>query len=257
MRGASRQATFDTVPIFQLDERLLFPDPRLAREDGLLAVGGDLDPRRLLLGYSMGIFPWYNEGQPILWHSPDPRFVLFPNELRVQRSLRKVLRKRPYRMTMDQAFPRVLDGCARTPRPRQSGTWITSGMRRAYLRLHDEGAAHSVELWDGDTLVGGLYGVGLGRVYFGESMFSLAPDASKVGFVALVRQLARWKVQLIDSQVYTDHVERFGGRLIPRAQYLARLNDAIAGPLRRGKWSFDEDLLDDPELLIGAGEIPL
>lgn len=240
--------------MFQLDDRLVFPDPRLAREDGLLAVGGDLSPQRLLLGYALGIFPWYNEAQPILWHSPDPRFVLFPQELRVQRSLRKVLRRQPYRLTLDTAFGHVIDACARTPRPGQSGTWITRAMKRSYMRLHEQGLAHSVEAWVGEELLGGLYGVCLGRVFFGESMFSRAPDASKVAFVAVVRQLVRWGVTLIDSQVYTDHVSRFGGRDIPRAEYLALVAEGITGPLRRGKWDFDPDLLANPELLIGAAD---
>ena len=230
------------MPVFALPDEHIFPDPRLAREDGLLAVGGDLHPRRLLLGYTMGIFPWYNEGQPILWHSPDPRFVLLPDELRVQRSLRKVIRRQPYRLTMDRDFASVIDRCARTPRPGQGGTWITNELREGYLRLFKMGLAHSVEAWEDDRLVGGLYGVGLGDVYFGESMFALAPDESKIAFTTLVVQLRRWGFTLIDSQVYTDHLHRFGAQEIPRERYLQLLTPAVRAPWRKGRWAFDGDL---------------
>lgn len=226
------------MPVFRLDDRLLFPPVRLA-EDGLLAVGGDLRPERLILAYSQGIFPWYSEGQPILWHSPDPRFVLLARDLRVSRSLRKTLRKRAYRVSLDTAFDEVIEACARTQRPGQRGTWITREMRQAYLALHRRGLAHSVEAWDGERLAGGLYGVSLGAAYFGESMFARAPDASKVALVTLVEQLTRWGITLIDCQVPTDHLARFGATEWPRRQYLIALRKALRHPTRPGPWSFD------------------
>jgi leucyl/phenylalanyl-tRNA--protein transferase len=227
------------VPVYPLDDRLLFPPPEEAASDGLLAVGGDLRPERLVLAYSMGIFPWYSSRQPILWHSPDPRMVLLADELYVSRSLRKTIRKGLYRLTLDTVFARVIDACARVPRPGQPGTWITRDMREAYVELHRRGLAHSAEAWEGDGLVGGVYGVSLGAAFFGESMFAAAPDASKVAFVALVRQLQRWGIRLIDCQVYTEHLERFGAREWPRADFLAALREALKTPTRRGPWSFD------------------
>ena len=209
----------------------MFPPVHLA-EDGLLALGGDLRPERLLLGYTQGIFPWYAENLPILWHSPDPRMVMTTQDLVVQRSLRKAIRKRPYELRMDTAFGRVLEGCASVPRPGQSGTWLIPEMVEAYTRLHELGFAHSIEAWRGDELVGGLYGVSLGGAFFGESMYARAPDASKIAFVACVRQLAAWGIDLIDCQVHTEHLERFGAHEIPRTEYLARLRDAIDEPPR-------------------------
>jgi leucyl/phenylalanyl-tRNA--protein transferase len=221
----------------------LFPDPNLARDDGLLAVGGDLEPERVLLGYGQGIFPWYSEGQPILWHSPDPRFVLFLDEFRVGRSLKKVLRKRPFEIRMDTAFERVLLGCSSAARPDQEGTWITRDMHRAYTRLHKLGFAHSTEAWVGDDLVGGLYGVSLGGMYFGESMYTHISDASKVAFACLMTQLKRWNFDVVDSQVYTEHLQRFGGREIPRAAFLGLLEERIPRPTRRGPWVLDADIV--------------
>ncbi len=226
------------MPVFRLDERLVFPPIRYA-ENGLLAVGGDLRPERLLLAYSQGIFPWYSEGQPILWHSPDPRFVLRARDLRVARSLRKRIRQGSYRITLDTAFARVIEACARVERPGQRGTWITGEMKRAYLELHRRGLAHSAEAWEGETLVGGLYGVSLGSAYFGESMFARAPDASKVAFVALAQQLSRWEVGLVDCQVRTEHLARFGATDWPRREYLAALQKALRQPTRSGTWHFD------------------
>jgi leucyl/phenylalanyl-tRNA--protein transferase len=228
------------VPVFRLDQRLLFPPVEYATEEGLLAVGGDLRPERLVLAYSAGIFPWYSKGQPILWHSPDPRTVLPAAQLRIPRSLRKTSRKRPYRLTLDTAFREVIEGCASVPRPGQPGTWITQAMIQAYTGLHERGLAHSVEAWRGENLVGGLYGVSLGAVFFGESMFARAPDASKVAFVALVDQLVRWGITLIDCQVHTSHMARFGAEEWPRVRYLAALKQALARPTRRGPWRFDQ-----------------
>jgi leucyl/phenylalanyl-tRNA--protein transferase len=226
------------VPVFRLDDRLVFPPVDYA-EDGLLAVGGDLSPERLVLAYSQGIFPWYEEGQPILWHSPDPRMVLLPRELKVTRSLRKTLRKGVYDVRLDTAFEDVIGACATTPRPGQDGTWITRGMKRAYAELHRRGVAHSVETWLHGRLVGGLYGVSLGAAFFGESMFAHEPDASKVAFVRIVKQLDAWGIRLIDCQVHTEHLERFGATEWPRTRYLLALEDALAHPTRQGQWRFD------------------
>jgi leucyl/phenylalanyl-tRNA--protein transferase len=230
------------LPVYRLDHRLWFP-PVDGAVDGLLAVGGDLAPERLLLAYSTGIFPWYEEGLPILWHSPDPRTVLPLDALHVPRSLRKTMRRRPYRLTLDTAFRAVMEQCGATPRPGQDGTWITRDMLDAYVRLHELGLAHSVESWAGDALVGGLYGVSLGAIFFGESMFAHAEDASKIAFVALAEQLGRWGTTLIDCQVYTEHLARFGAQVWPRARYLEALRGALAATTRQGRWSFDEDVL--------------
>jgi leucyl/phenylalanyl-tRNA--protein transferase len=227
------------VPVYLLDERLAFPPPARAPRAGPLAVGGDLQPERLVLAYSLGIFPWYGHGEPIQWHSPDPRMVLLADELRVTRSLRRTLRKRPFRLTLDAAFGRVIDACAETPRPGQPGTWITEEMREAYLALHRRGLAHSAEAWRGEDLMGGLYGVSLGAAFFGESMFAHAPDASKVAFVAFTEQLGRWGIRLIDCQVYTEHLARFGAEEWPRRRFLAALHSALQHPTRVGPWRFD------------------
>ena len=227
------------MPVFQLGKELAFPPPEEAEPGGLLAVGGGLEPERLLLAYSLGIFPWYDEELPILWHSPDPRMVLRPGELRVSRSLRKVLRAGRFELTLDSAFERVIRACAETPRPDQPGTWITEEMIAAYGRLHELGFAHSAEAWQAGTLVGGLYGVSLGSCFFGESMFALRSDASKVAFVSLVKQLERWGIDLVDCQVHTDHLARFGASQWPRARFLEELRRRLEQPTRRGRWRFD------------------
>jgi leucyl/phenylalanyl-tRNA--protein transferase len=227
------------VPVFRLDDRLVFPPVELA-DDGLLAVGGDLSTKRLLLAYSQGIFPWYEADQPILWHSPDPRMVLRVEELHVPRSLRKVLRQGRYHFTLDSAFPAVIGACAAAPRHGQGGTWITPQMRAAYLELHRLGWAHSVEAWLDDTLAGGVYGVCLGAIFFGESMFARRPDASKAAFVMLTEQLQRWGVTLVDCQVHTQHLARFGATEWPRSRYLTALSAAVSKPTRRGRWAFDQ-----------------
>jgi leucyl/phenylalanyl-tRNA--protein transferase len=228
------------MPVFRLDDRLVFPPVHLA-EDGLLALGGDLRPERLLLGYTKGIFPWYAENLPILWHSPDPRMVMTTRDLIVQRSLRKSIRRRPYELKMDTAFTAVLEGCASVPRPGQTGTWLIPEMVDAYTKLHQLGFAHSIEAWDDDKLVGGLYGVSLGAAFFGESMFARADDASKIAYAACVRQLDAWHIGLIDCQVHTDHLERFGAYEVPRLDYLEMLKVALDEPTKRGRWSFDID----------------
>ena len=223
---------------------IAFPDVELAmREpDGLLAVGGALSTEWLLQAYCRGIFPWYGPGQPILWWAPDPRLVLFPEQLHVSRSLAKVIRKGRYALTLDTAFSEVVTACA-APRSGQSGTWITAEMREAYVRLHHDGYAHSVECWYEGRLAGGLYGVAIGSVFFGESMFTRATDASKVAFVALVRQLSRWGFGLIDCQVRTDHLASLGAADIPRQAFTAILERHChtAGSVRQ--WEFDEDIL--------------
>ncbi|HEY1908526.1 MAG TPA: leucyl/phenylalanyl-tRNA--protein transferase, partial [Myxococcaceae bacterium] len=204
-----------------------FPPPERADRSGLLAVGGDLSPSRLLAGYRRGIFPWYSEGQPILWHSPDPRFVLQPGQLHLPKSLEKMLRRRVYEIRADTAFSEVLTACAEAPRPGQDGTWITSEMHAAYVALHRLGHAHSVEAWKDGTLVGGLYGVALGRVFFGESMFTLVPDASKAAFATIARALFDAGCLLIDCQVETEHLARFGAAEIPRRRFLHLLGPAV------------------------------
>jgi leucyl/phenylalanyl-tRNA--protein transferase len=230
------------VPIFQLDEELRFPRPELADPSGIIAVGGDLRPERVLLAYSIGIFPWPCEGFPLLWHSPNPRFVLERSKLHVPHSLSKLIRKRPFVITLDRDFGGVIAACAGDPRPGQGGTWITDEMVEAYTELHRLGFAHSVEAWQQGRLVGGLYGVSLGAAFFGESMFAAAPNASKVSFVTLVEQLGRWGIELIDSQVHTDHMARFGAVHWPRKRYLRALARALEHPTRRGRWQLDDDL---------------
>jgi leucyl/phenylalanyl-tRNA--protein transferase len=229
------------VTVFLLgDDPEAFPPPERADRSGLLAVGGDLRPRRLLAGYRRGIFPWYSEGQPILWHSPDPRFVLLPERLHVPRSLEKVLRRPTYSLRADTAFDAVVEACAEAPRPGQDGTWITSEMRAAYGALHRMGHAHSVEAWKEEQLLGGLYGVAVGRLFFGESMFSRAPDASKAAFVAAARALFAAGCLLIDCQVETEHLARFGAEDVPRRRFLQLLAAGVDGPPLHGVFaSFD------------------
>lgn len=245
MGGSAERGTLllRAMTVYRLGPEIAFPPPEAAEPGGLLAVGGDLEPERLLLAYSRGIFPWYEEGLPILWHSPDPRMVLMAGELRVSRSLRKVLRRAPFEITLDGAFPRVLSACAECKRPRQRGTWITAEMRVAYERLHALGFAHSVEAWQGGELVGGLYGVSLGACFFGESMFALRSDASKIAFATLVRQLERWGIDLVDCQVHTQHLARFGAREWPRTRFLESLARRLGHGTRRGRWRLDPDLL--------------
>lgn len=226
------------MPIYRLDDRLLFP-PAEEAEDGLLAVGGDLRPERLVLAYSQGIFPWYERGQPILWHSPDPRMVLLASRIHVPRSLAKVMRRGAFRFTLDAAFADVISACAAAYRPGQRTTWITPAMRAAYVELHRRGLAHSAEAWQGERLVGGLYGVSLGGAFFGESMFAKEKDASKAAFAALAVQLVRWDIELIDCQVYTDHLARFGAEEWPRRRYLRALAKTLEAPTRPGPWRYD------------------
>jgi leucyl/phenylalanyl-tRNA--protein transferase len=214
------------MPVFTLSKRLSFPPAHLAIKEGLLAVGGDLSVERLLVAYRNGIFPWYSEGEPILWWSPDPRLVLYPAELRISRSLQKTIRRNLFQTTFDSAFDDVVQACAETKRTYGDGTWITDEMKEAYGRLFYRGYAHSVEAWQAGNLVGGLYGVSIGRVFFGESMFSRVSNASKVAFVALVKDLQHRAFVLIDCQVRTDHLIRFGAREIPRKHFLEQVAKA-------------------------------
>lgn len=225
------------MPVYRLGKELAFPPPHKADPTGLLAVGGDLSPERLLLGYRSGIFPWYEEGLPILWHSPDPRFVLEVDKVVVPRSTKKAINRALYEVRLDTAFDQVMAACGTTKRRGQRGTWITEEMKRAYGELHRRGYAHSVESWQDGKLVGGLYGVSLGKVFFGESMFAHADEASKVAFVTLVGRLRDWGITLIDSQVYTDHLARFGAEEWPRERYLAALEAALDAPTKVGKWA--------------------
>lgn len=217
----------------------------LREPDGLLAVGGKLTTVRLKAAYRRGIFPWYSVGQPVLWWSPDPRCVLFPGRLKVSRSLAKTLRKRPFTVTLDRDFGAVIEQCA-MPREADGGTWITPAIKRAYGELHRLGVAHSVECWRDGQLVGGLYGVSLGRVFFGESMFSRVSDASKIAFVSLVRQLQRWGYPLIDCQVHTSHLQSLGAEDIPRRRFIALLDEyceqPVPLPAQQTAWTLDQDL---------------
>lgn len=215
--------------------------PEDADEHGLVAIGGDLRPATLLRAYRSGIFPWFSEGDPILWWSPDPRAALFPARLKIARSLRKTLKRRPYRITLDCEFRAVMQACA-APRTKSAGTWITREMVEAYCVLHTRGYAHSVEAWRGGELVGGLYGVALGGAFFGESMFSHATDASKVALVHLVRQLDRWGFRMIDCQLPSPHLFSLGAEEIRRREFMHLLDECLALPERRGRWEFDPDL---------------
>lgn len=225
------------MPVFQLSDSLLFPPPALAREDGLLAVGGDLSVPRLLLAYQNGIFPWYSAGDPILWWSPDPRLVLIPEEFHLAKRLARTIRQQVFGITFDTDFERVIRACGQTRRKEGGGTWLDEAMILAYCQLHAQGYAHSVECRQGGELVGGLYGVSLGAVFFGESMFSRVRDSAKVALAALVERLKGWDFELIDCQVGTGHLQRLGAREISGAEFSTRLAKAVPRPTRLGQWS--------------------
>lgn len=227
------------MPVLLPEDEILFPDFKYADADGLLAVGGDLSPERLIEAYANGVFPWYNEGNPLLWWAPDPRMVLFPEKFIVRKSLRQTLRKGIFRVTFDTAFERVIAACAQAPRAKQEGTWITREMMQAYIHLHELGFAHSVECWQQEQLVGGLYGVSLGAAFFGESMFHRVSDASKVAFYHLVEKLKEWDFELIDAQMETDHLKRLGAENISRGSFSQKLDHCLEQPTRRGKWKYD------------------
>ena len=212
----------------------------LVEPNGLISAGADLSPERLVAAYRKGIFPWYSEGQPILWWSPDPRMVLVPGEFRISRSLRRTLRRGAYRIRLDSNFPAVIRACASTRRKGQSGTWITTAMQSAYCGLYELGYAHSVETWVDETLVGGIYGLAIGRMFYGESMFSHASNASKIALAHLARHLAARGYGLIDCQMNTPHLASLGGREIPRREFIARLRELTAGAPAPGRWAADD-----------------
>ncbi|MBI3561472.1 MAG: leucyl/phenylalanyl-tRNA--protein transferase [Gammaproteobacteria bacterium] len=237
---------------FFLDPRQCcdFPDvaTALTDPDGLLAIGGDLSTARLLAAYRQGIFPWYSAGQPILWWSPNPRAVLFLDALKISRSLHKTLRREHFNLRFDSAFDQVINACA-SSRKDQRGTWITQAMRHAYQRLHQEGYAHSVEVWQDNHLVGGLYGISLGKLFFGESMFSRQTDASKVALVYLVKQLQRWQFALIDCQVQSAHLTSLGAVCLTREQFIENVTIFTQPPTLQGRWTMDPDIAQELVML--------
>ena len=236
-----------TAP-YLLDDvhKAIFPDVELAltEPDGLLAVGGDLSVERLIAAYQQGIFPWYSEGQPILWWSPDPRMVLEPKDIKVSRSLSKTIRKQEFKITFDKHFREVITACSESRLEKgkiQSETWILDEMIEAYIQLHEQGYAHSVECWQNEKLVGGLYGIAIGKVFFGESMFSRVSDASKIAFVSLAKQLEQWGFNLIDCQVYTSHLESLGASMISRQQFISLLKENIIHSFENKKWQVENE----------------
>jgi len=232
------------MPLFHLNKELTFPPPELASRSGLLAFGGDLSCERLLLAYRMGIFPWYAENEPVLWWSPDPRFVLFPENLKIAKSMKPVLQRNLFTITCDRSFREVVEAC-RKPRKKQRETWITDEMVTAYCRLHEQGFAHSAEAWLEGTLAGGLYGVSLGGCFFGESMFTRVSNASKAAFITLTRTLRQLGFVLIDCQVYTDHLRSLGAKMIPRHLFLDFLRSALERPTWQGNWG-EMEVFRDP-----------
>ncbi|MCX7709422.1 MAG: leucyl/phenylalanyl-tRNA--protein transferase [Clostridia bacterium] len=225
------------MPVYRLTKELVFPHPGLANKDGLLAVGGDLSVERLLLAYSNGIFPWFSEEDPILWWSPDPRCVLFPKEIKISKSMEKFLKKGLYKVTFDRAFSSVIGMCREL---REGDTWLTDEMVAAYTRLYSLGFAHSVEVWFQDHLVGGLYGVSLGKCFFGESMFSTKDNASKTALIAISKALEEHGFLLIDCQVYSKHLESMGAVNIARKEFLEYVKNGLTKETMRGSWSFLE-----------------
>ena len=230
------------IPYLDPDDPFPPVDHAMRDPNGLLAAGADLSPERLIDAYAQGIFPWFGEDDPLLWWSPDPRMVVFTSEVRVSRSLRRVLKCGRFQLTMDEAFMEVMSGCAH-PRPGQDGTWITPDVFQAYSKLAHLGVAHSVEAWQDGKLVGGLYGVALGRMFFGESMFARVSDASKAAFVTLVRQLERWDMPVVDCQMSTSHLASLGAREIPRADFVSYVRHLVTQPPVPAPWRFDADLL--------------
>ena len=237
--GRDRRMGSD-MPIYRLTEELLFPHPDHAEPDGLLAVGGDLSSERLLLAYRLGIFPWYEQGLPILWWSPDPRLIMEPGEFHVSRRLNRTLRQGRFQVTFDRSFASVILACATVSRRNQHGTWITGEMQQAYVRLHELGYAHSAESWLDGNLVGGIYGVSLGKCFFGESMFSYENDASKAAMAVLVSHIKRWGFHLLDAQVTTRHLLSLGAKEVPRKIFLKKLGNALKFPTLKGNWEAEE-----------------
>ena len=228
------------MPVYQLTDELIFPHPSNAREDGLLALGGDLTPERLVLAYQQGIFPWFSEGDPVLWWSPNPRAVLFPDKFKRSASLKQTVKKKRFKVTFDRAFEQVIKLCATTKRSDDAGTWITLSMVEAYTNLFNYGLVHSVEAWQDDRLVGGLYGVSLGGTFFGESMFHLVTNASKVALWYLVDRLISWNFDMIDVQQETNHLNSMGAIPVERKKFLHLLNKSLEKPSRQGRWSYNK-----------------
>lgn len=224
------------MPVYRLSDKPVFPPPEMAEETGILAIGGDLTPERLLAAYSKGIFPWFSEGEPILWWAPSPRLVIFPKEFRVSKRLARLVRQERFTVTFDTAFARVIKACSAESGRKEKGTWLTEEMIKAYCALHDLGFAHSTECWLGDRLAGGLYGVSLGGVFFGESMFSCEANGSKTALVGLAKQLLAWNFDLIDCQVKTAHLLQFGAREIPGSRFRELLAKSMSRPTLRGSW---------------------
>jgi leucyl/phenylalanyl-tRNA--protein transferase len=224
------------MPVFQLTDDLIFPPPHLASDNGLLAIGGDLSPERLLLAYRMGIFPWFSAGDPILWWSPAPRLILELKGLRISKRLQRTIRQGVFAVTMDKAFSQVITSCAKVPRRDENSTWITPEIVAAYNRMHELGFAHSIECWHENKLAGGLYGMSLGGIFFGESMFSAISDSSKVALAYLTEQLVKWDFDFIDCQVKNDHLLRLGAIEISRSRFQERLAAGIKRPTRQGRW---------------------
>ena len=225
------------MPVYLLPVEPLFPPPSEAEPDGLLAVGGDLSPERLINAYAEGIFPWFRDDEDIFWFSPDPRMVLFPEALRISASLHRVIRSNKFLMTADEDFGGVIHACAEAARPGQDGSWIDEEFIKGYSELHELGFAHSFEVWQEDVLVGGLYGVSIGRAFFGESMFYKVANASKVAFYHMVEKIKTWQFHFIDCQVETDLLKQFGASPVPRAEYLERLKTALDFPTQKGPWT--------------------
>ncbi len=217
--------------MYLLNEEIIFPPIELADEEGFLAIGGDLSVQRLLLAYRSGIFPWYSEDEPICWYSPNPRFVLFPQEMKVSKSMQQVINRKTFAFSINTSFEEVITNCKNVYRPGQGGTWISGEMRAAYINLHELGYAHSAEAWCDGELVGGLYGIRLGNIFFGESMFSLQSNASKFAFIRYVQQLQSENIQLIDCQLHTNHLESLGARMISREDFKSFLAEHIPGVL--------------------------
>jgi len=224
------------MPVFLLSNKIIFPPPYLAGSDGLLAIGGDLSKERLLLAYRMGIFPWFSDDEPIMWWSPDPRLVIYPQDLRVPKSLKKVINKNIFKVTMDSSFEQIINLCAQMRLQKNEGTWLGKDMIEAYCNLHEAGYAHSVEAWHEGELAGGLYGVSIGKCFFGESMFTRISNASKAAFVALVEYLKTLSFNMIDCQLTTEHLKSFGAREIPRSVFLKQLNESLEARTKKGRW---------------------
>lgn len=234
----------DGFPWLSVDDHYEFPDCSLASPEGIVGVGGNLSPGMLLSAYRQGVFPWFDENDPVIWWCPDPRFVLLPGEVHVSSSMGKVLRAGRFRYTIDHEFGTVIHLCAASPRKGQRGTWITGDMELAYRRLHELGYAHSCEVWEGDEIVGGLYGVAIGRMFFGESMFSRRSNASKAALIAFCRFLSAHGFDLVDAQQETGHLERMGGRALPREQFLTMVRERVDLPGMHYSWS---EMVLEPE----------